>query len=321
PAVTLDRPSAGQDSLSVLPDATVPLVARADDPVFAVKSVWLEYRCGKDEPPQRLPLYDHRAVGAAIPRMVTGAPVPPLRLRLQQVPAERRLSLADFRHADGRPLREGDTVTLQVAADDFDDVTVPKPPGRSHEVELRVVGPAALTTELQKAEADVERELKEMLQLQRDALDRTTPAETHRRQTGTLRPDDLDRLLQAEQMTQQLRARAGNDREGLRAAVDRLRRALRDNPLPRTPERDRLDALAAELDRLTREELGPVSPEARKGGPLPKAVEHQREAERTLRDLLDQLKPWGDARELRAEAGALQRDQEKAARDPAELEA
>jgi hypothetical protein len=89
------------------------------------------------------------------------------------------------------------------------------------------------------------------------------------------------------------------------------------------------------LDRLAREELepteplltearkerGPVAPEARKGGPLPKAVEHQREAERTLRDMLDQLQPWTDAREARAEAGALARDQEKAARDLADMEA
>ncbi|HEY1378937.1 MAG TPA: hypothetical protein VGF55_19200, partial [Gemmataceae bacterium] len=315
PAVTLERPAASQDSLSVLPDATLPLVARVDDPTFAVRSVRLEYRCGKDEPAQHLPLYDHQALGSTLPRLVTAAPVPPLRLRLQQVPVERRLELAQFRHADGRPLREGDTLTLQVAADDFDDVTVPKPPGRSHEVVLNVVGPSALLTELQKTEADVQRELKEMLQLQRDALNRTTAADNQRRQTGTLRPDDQERLVQAEQLQQQLRGRLGTEQEGLKSAVDKLRRAMRDNPLPRSPERDRLDALASELDRLNREELsqvepllsqarkekGPVPPDARKGGPLPKAVEHQRETERTLRDLLDQMQPWTDARELRSE--------------------
>src|SRR5581483_1081769 len=88
------------------------------------------------------------------------------------------------------------------------------------------------------------------------------------------------------------------------------------------------------LDRLAKEELepvepllnqarkerGPVPPEARKGGPLPEAVGHQKESERPLRDLLDRLEPWTDARELRAEAGALQRDQERAGRDRANLE-
>ena len=104
-------------------------------------------------------------------------------------------------------------------------------------------------------------------------------------------------------------------------------------PLPRTPERDRLDALAAELDRLAREELspieplladarkerGPIPPENRNQGALPKAVQHQRESERTLRDLLDQLKPWGAARELRADAGTLLQEQERAARERAAL--
>ena len=37
---------------------------------------------------------------------------------------------------------------------------------------------------------------------------------------------------------------------------------------------------------------------------MPKAIEHQRESERTLNDLIDQLKPWTDARELRVEAGS-----------------
>jgi hypothetical protein len=335
PAVTLERPSASQDSLAVLPDATVPLLARAEDPVFAVRTVALEYRGGKDEPVQRLPLYDHQALGTALPGMLAAAPVPPLRLRQQLVVADRRLDLKQFRHAGGRPLREGDTLTLQVVADDFDDVTPGKPPGRSHEVELRVVGPAALQTELHKAEADIQRELQEMLKLQRDALEHSTAAETQRRRDGTLRPEDLDRLLQSEQLQQQLRNRLGNEKEGLRAAVDRLRRALRDNPLPRSPERDRLEALAAELERLAREELeptepllaqarterGPVAPEARKNGALPKAIEHQRESERTLGELLEQMKPWSDARELRTEAGALLRDQERAARERAELEA
>ncbi len=335
PVVTLERPSASQDSLNVLPEATVPLAARVEDPMFAVRDVTLEYRCGKDEPVQRSPLHSPQALGAALPRMLAHVPVPPLRLRPPLVVAERRLDLKQLRHADGRPLREGDTVALQVVADDFDDVTVPKPPGRSHEVELRVVGPSALQAALQKSQTDVQRELKDLLNLQRDALERSSAAEAQRREHGTLRPDDLDRLLQAEQLQQQLRGRLGNEQEGLRAAVDRLRRAMRDNPLPRTPERERLDAVAAELDRLAREELEPVepllsqarkergqvAPQDRKGGPLPKAVGHQREAERTLRELLDRMEPWSDARELSGEAGALLRDQERAARDRADTAA
>ena len=90
-------------------------------------------------------------------------------------------------------------------------------------------------------------------------------------------------------MQQQLRARLGNEREGVRGAIDRLRRTMRDNPLPPSPDQGRLDGLAAELGRLAREDLqptepllaearkerGPIAPEARKSGPLPKAVDHR----------------------------------------------
>src|SRR5207248_42804 len=127
---------------------------------------------------------------------------------------------------------------------------------------------------------------------------------------------------------QQLRGRLGNEQEGLRAEVARLRQALRDNPLPPSPAGERLDTLAAELDRLAREEVEPVEPlltaarkeaeaakpvppEQRKQGALPQAVEHQRESERTLRDLLERLEPWSEARELRGEAGAVLREQER----------
>src|SRR5206468_6836017 len=63
PGATVERPSASRDSLAVLPNATVTLQAKVDDPIFAVRSAHLEYRAAKDEPVQQIPLYEHRAVG------------------------------------------------------------------------------------------------------------------------------------------------------------------------------------------------------------------------------------------------------------------
>jgi hypothetical protein len=333
PAVSMERPAASQGDLGFLPTATIPLNIGVDDPTFAVRRVWLEYRCGPDEAVQRLPLYDHAVFGAAVPKLLTPA-AGPLRLRLPSVRIEQKLDLVLFRHADGRPLAEGDNMTAQAAADDFDDVTVPKPAGRSHEVELHVVGPVALLAAVQKGEADIQWDLQDLLRLQREALDQTAPAEVRHRQDGSLAADDVDKLLRAEELQQQLRTRLGGNRDGLRSTVERLLQSLRDNPLPSTRDRDRLEGAAAELDRLAREELGPVepllsqarterapvAPEARKSGPLPRAVEHQRNAEGILRGLLDALKPWTNAREVRADAAALNREQNKLARERAALE-
>src|SRR5204862_2851654 len=82
PAVTLDRPSAGRDSLMVTPAAELPLQSVAADTLFAVKSVWLEYRTAKGDPNRRRDYFDHRSAGEAIPRLVSPM-APPLRLRLQ----------------------------------------------------------------------------------------------------------------------------------------------------------------------------------------------------------------------------------------------
>jgi hypothetical protein len=333
PAVSIEGATASRDGLGRLPTATIPLVVVVEDPTFAVRRAWLEYRCGPEETVQRLPLYEHAEIGAALPKLLNLV-AGPQRLRSSMLRIERDVDLGRVRHADGRPLVEGDSVIVQAAADDFDDVTVPKPAGRSHEVEIHIVGPAALLTAVQKGEADVQRRLQELVRIQREAIDQAAPAEARRRQEGALAADDFEKLVRAEELQQQLRTRLGDERDGLRATVERLRQALRDSPLPSTRDRDRLDVAAAELDRLSREELapvepllsqarteqGPVAPEARKRGPLPRAVEHQRNAERILRGLLEDMRPWTHAREVRADVAALDRDQDRLAQERAALE-
>src|SRR5437763_12103125 len=100
-------------------------------------------------------------IGAAVPQLLAPG-APPLRLRKPQVVPARRLELAGLKHANGKPLADGDTLILQVVADDFDDVTSPKPAGRSHEVELKVVNPSALQAVVQQAEAEIQKELREL---------------------------------------------------------------------------------------------------------------------------------------------------------------
>ena len=51
---------ASRDVLSVLPEAVLPIEVVADDPIYAVRSVSLSYRTGRNDPPRYLPLYDHR---------------------------------------------------------------------------------------------------------------------------------------------------------------------------------------------------------------------------------------------------------------------
>ena len=100
------------------------------------------------------------------------------------------------------------------------------------------------------------------IRIVREALDKVSAAETSAKANqGKLRPAELDGVMQAEQQQQQIRARVGTPEEGLRADVERVRRSLRDNKLPRSGTHDRMEAVARELDRLARDHLGQIEPQ------------------------------------------------------------
>jgi hypothetical protein len=343
PIVTLERPSRTQDSLDVLPNAEVTLAAVAEDQYYAVRSLALEYRrrtARGSITTGRLPLFD-QPLRETAPSVLAGlakgqipSPANPLRIRSQRVPVGRRWALRDLK------LQEGDAVTLQAVADDFDDVTVGKQPGRSVEIELRVVGPLALDLSLNEAQGRIQQELLRLQKQQREALDKVAAAETSAKANqGKLRPAELDDVMQAEQQQQQIRARVGTPEEGLRAEVERVQRALRDNKLPRSGTHDRMGAVARELDRLARDHLGQVEPRlttARKEQdaapgkpakpeaalqPLREARTHQEEINNTLGDLLRLLEPWSSTREIKGEAKSLLQEQRRLNEDTANLNA
>jgi hypothetical protein len=338
PLVNLERPSPTKDSLFVLPSADVPVQVSAEDQQFAVRSVYLSCRCknsaGDIEPAQRRPLYDHRNTGRTLAATLAAfagplpAPVPP-RLRPQLIQVRQVLSLARLRHADGKALQEGDSVTLQAAADDFDDVAVDKPPGLSHEVEIHLVSRAVLEAILNREQTQIQEELLRLRKDQQEALQRVIGAEQRWRNAGRLRPQDIEQLLQAEQLQQQIRARIGTKQEGLRSAVERVQNTLRNNRLPRSGAHDRMETIAGELDRLTREELDEIEPRltnARKEsetatptapppkdrkGQLGEARAHQEEVENTLNELLKLLEPWGNLSAVQGEARSILQEQRK----------
>ena len=228
-------------------------------------------------------------------------PVAPARVKLQQVPIERRLSLSQFRHlnpADGN-LKEGDILVLQACADDFDDVSVNKQPGRSHEIEIRIVNRNALEILFSREQGKIQQELVRLREEQREALKKVTNAEKTQNQTGKLKAEDVEQLLQAEQLQQQIRERIGTKQDGLRMEAQKLLETLENNHIPRSATHERMEAVAGELERLAREELEQIEPrltnarkQAETGEQKPadkkeekllgEARQHQEEVEKTL---------------------------------------
>jgi DNA repair exonuclease SbcCD ATPase subunit len=324
PAVNLERPSRSHDNGDLLRDAEVEVRIAAEDREFGLRTVYLEVRCGKNEPSQRLVFHDHQAVMASGRALPAGGAV--------QVRAARRLPLASLRHADGRPLAEGDVIVLQAYADDFDDVSLNKQPGHSHEVELRIVGRQALEADLDHAQKRVQQELLRLQKLHQEASDNVISPEQRWRSTGRLGSRDLDQLAQAQELEHQLRARVGSGQEGLRGDVGRLLERLQENRLPPSGMQERIETVAGELDRLVREHLQQLESDltnARKEsevdsslskptatrGRLGEARRHQEEVAQTLAELLKLLEPWGNVNEARGEARAVLQEQRRLAEE------
>ncbi len=192
PVVRLDRPSPTRDVLTVLATAELPLELAVEDPQFAIRSVWLEYRIPPNESPRVVPLFDH---AKGIARDATGLgglgmlAVPSPRLRLPRLDFNRVLSMRAMRHATGEPLKDGDTVVIQVSADDFDDVSPGKEPGRSHQVEIRIISRDAMDQVVNEQQTRVQQELLRLREKQREARAKVADVENRLRKGGKIAPE------------------------------------------------------------------------------------------------------------------------------------
>jgi hypothetical protein len=387
PTVRIERPSPSRDMLAtVLPTAELPLQVSVEDLQFAIRTAWLEYRTRPDEEPRRLLLYHHR-LGLALDAApwtgpgVLAAPTP--RLRLQRLEFDRTFPLRAIRHRDGTPLKEGDVVVLQACADDFDDVSVGKEPGRSPSVEIRIASRPEFDSRVNQEQGQIQQELVRLHQKQRDALDRIQKTEErlrkgrqmvpeqeaakaeeeaqrardeqareeeraerapteaekqkHRQRAAELRQraerltkeaTDLrkqaQQLAEAEELQQQINQRIGDDKEGLRAEIDRLRQTLRNNGQERSNAMDRMSAVARELDRLAEKELNQIEPKLASARRLAEMLDEKTRKERQaeLESRAKQADKEAAAAQARAKKLAEQAEQASQAaaksEDPAE---
>ena len=319
PTVTLLRPSAGRDPAVLAPTAAIPVHLAADDKLYAVRDTFLEYRVGRSGPTRTVPLTGARAAATALPGVV-GGPGVLARVRPTSTDARAVLPLTVFSRDDGSPLRDGDRLLLRGAADDWDDLTPAKQPGRTDEVEILIASPQTIEAWLERELAALRQDLLRLREQQRDARLKTT--EVKPQPDGTLQPADRDRLLAVEQSQRLIRGKVADPNDGTRAKAEVLRETVRANNLPRSQTTDRVETVADELGRLTDRDLPAIEPilgDARQLGSFPprsgqekavadllrRALRHQKAVEDGLTDLHDLLSVWGAAGDVRNEARAL----------------
>ena len=332
PQVVLASPAPGRDPELLAPDVAVVFEVSAEDRIFALRRTFLEYRFHKDEPFREWRLHDGVAAQAS-EAALGGGWLLVSDPRVTRLDHRLTIRLADFHHPDGSPPRPGDTLHIRAAADDWDDVLAVKPPGRSAEIELRIAAREGIDAILQKELADLRKSLVQLRSQQREA--RTLTKDVKTEADGSIRPENRDKLLNAEQLQKQMEGKVGDRRDGMRARAERLRDTTRINNLPRGSTRERVESVAEGLGRLADRELGSIEPllgEARQAGNAPrpgsaaivadrlaKADRRQKAIEESLDGLLEQLEQWGSAGEIAGEARGLRDAIDQQAQRTAEL--
>ncbi|MCI0640135.1 MAG: hypothetical protein L0Y72_00555 [Gemmataceae bacterium] len=308
PAVQLVRPATSQ---SVLPDAEVAFKMLVSDETFAIRSVFVEFRRknaeGKwiDDEPVRLPLYDYQVMGRVIPQLSASLhrQIPgfvELKLRPKELDILTHWALKNR-------FKEGESIILQIGADDFCDIFRARQPGRSHEIELRIVGKAEIARILDDGLAQAQQELVRVQQMQEEALNLVKDL-LEKKKEGKITQKELDQLIEAEQIQKQIQERLGQrPDEGLRNELNKLQQMIKDNKLPSSETQDLIKTLKNELERLAQEDLqqiepnlaearkelsGTTKPTPKKQSSLEKASELQQQSKKTLDDLAKFLDPW-----------------------------
>ncbi len=219
---------------------------------------------------------------------------------------------------------------LQVAADDFCDLFPDRPPGRSHEFELRIVSKEEIARNLDDGLAKAQQEIVRLQKMQEEA-NNLIKAVQKKNAGNKVTKREIDELIEAEQIQKQIQERLGQQlRRRTREELAKMQQSIKDNKLPPSKVQDQIKTLKNELERLAQEDLqqiepslaearkelvGAASPTPKNKGPLDKAEKLQEQAKKTLDDLAKFLDPWASMHQIQGETAALLDKQKELRKD------
>lgn len=291
PAVALLRPDPSRDTLDLLATGSFSFEIQSEDRTFAARMLAVEYRFD-DEPWQNKRLVDLRDQAALIPAL-TGAMVPFSVTHPQTLMHRDHFRLSQFLHADGRAPKPGDVLTIRGAAQDWDDVSILKAPGRTADATIHVHSVETLEAELQRQLASLREPLKAAADAQTSAAEKAKSAS----------------LESSEKAQSDVRNRITDPRDGLRIRLNRLQKIRRENSLPVSPTTARLETAARAMTRIEEKHL-PAIEEAitaakKNAAKLSDLAKKQDASARDLRAAVEELDRWAGLAEVQSEANAI----------------
>jgi len=331
------------------PDAKVAFKFRVKDETFAVRNVFVEYRYrGPDGNPlpavHRIMLYEGKDYGKLLPSILAKMGRSPLvgpihRLRPDDlgVGAEQTLRLRpkdlDFETSWSlnNQFKVGDNLIVEVCAEDFCDISPNRQPGRSGQIELRIVSKPDLVKQSREKLQGVQDKLKAIEKEEKKALEVINDI----KKLDKLTQDDKDRLVDAEQTQREVQEKIGKTSDqGLRRDLKELLQELRDNELKNTEVHDQASKTKGTLDHIAQGELAQIEPklaEVRneatqkdKNSPemkekLGEIAKEQKSVLDAIKDLNKSLEPSMRVQQAREELQKIRDKQEKLNNDLKDL--
>ncbi len=306
-----------QEALGYTPTATFQLSGVVTDEKFGLREASIEYLTGPMQSFRQIRLVDSICLESIAANLFALAN-PLLKLNVGRLPPlhvctlNQSFRIAEFHHPDGSPLVEGDALTLRISANDFDNVTYNKAPGRSESITLSILSAKGIEEQIQQALLLLRPEFSSMLVLQTDAQRQLSESIGSLLPTGKLTQTTKEQMQHVLSLQQQLRAKVSVSDGPVLSRIRQLRQAVADNHLPRTATTRLLEAVAADLDRLAQDELSAVEnslelaiKDQSASDSLRKSSQHQSEALAIIQRLLDRLQADAASVAIRTEARTL----------------
>jgi hypothetical protein len=342
PNVKLVQPAI---NVTLLPDAEVAFKFRAEDDTFALRSVFVEYEVRRG-PDDKVGSGLKRAVLKLAPGYEKGLPHLSAPLVFSATPATDALKDKPKRvevvstWALRNQFQIGDSVKVQVRADDYCDVYGVRVPGESHAITLMIVGKAELNKVIDDKLKQVQQDLKAVMKTQEAAHDIVKDVQTKDKVT----PKDVERIVEAEQMQSTIKEKIDDADDGLRKQIEKLQQLLKDNKMKDSEAQLQAGMIKGALDQLARQELPQIDqaladarkqlaqdaskdpkdnkdkqgPKDNKGpdpkkkrDPLSKSEKLQASTLKNLKELEQALAPWADMQDVKETVRSILEQQQQ----------
>jgi hypothetical protein len=199
-----------------------------------------------------------------------------------------------------------------MCADDFCDIFTPRLPGRSTEIEMRIVGEDELHRQNEENLAEVQKELAQLRKIE----DEVQKLLDDLPKDGKVDDKAVDQLIDLTQKAKQVQERIGlKSNEGIRDKLEKMQDSIKDNKLDNPELQDQVRGLNQELQRLVQEEFPKLEQqlnESRKEmtgtkkddkqkSPLDKAKSTNKEIQKSLNELSKSLDRWADLAQIKGQ--------------------